>query len=161
MDCRGAGRSRFGSWNNGDVELGSQSFSNVIIGANGSGANARTTTIRGKIIVTGDGGTAATLWGGTKFQSSASNFTVGSTININNYLFIATGTLSGQTLTIPSYIDGQILYIRNNKLSSTLVVTAQSGQTIFLRNGGFASTFTMAALTYIQIMGTAVSWYIL
>ena len=82
MNCIGAGVSKFGSWNNGNVELGTQSYSNVIIGAGGSGSNARTTTIKGSISVTGNGGSATNLWGVSRYVNFAASNTITPPIDI-------------------------------------------------------------------------------
>ncbi len=129
MNCIGAGVSKFGSWNNGNVELGTQSYSNVIIGAGGSVGNARTTTIKGTISVTGNGGTATNLWGSSRFVNFAATNTITPPIDIN-YFVLVTGTVAS-TVNLPSYINRQQIIVRNSKQASVgVTINPVSGQNI-------------------------------
>ena len=98
------------------------------------------------------------IWGYTKFGTSAGGFTIPSTININ-YLFVATGTTTGQIITLPSYIDGQIINIRNNKTTATCVIRCFGTQSLTLKNNGTATNITVAGNTTTILIGTATTWF--
>jgi hypothetical protein len=97
--------------------------------------------------------------GYSTFGTSTVNFSIPSTINVSNYLFVATGTNASQVLTLPSYIDTQIIYIRNNKISTSLVVQCFGTESLRLKNNGTATNFTVGANTTTILIGTATTWY--
>jgi len=97
--------------------------------------------------------------GYSTFGTSTGNFTIPSTINVSNYLFVATGSTVGQVLTLPSYIDTQIIYIRNNKLSASLVVQCFGTQSLRLKNNGTATNITVGGNTTTILIGTSTTWY--
>lgn len=100
----------------------------------------------------------AQIWGYTKFGTSATAFTIPSNININ-YFFVATGTLVGQVITLPSYIDGQIIRIRNNKLSASCVIQCFGTQSLTLKNNGTATNLSVGSNTTTMLIGTATTWF--
>jgi hypothetical protein len=99
------------------------------------------------------------IWGYTKFGVATTNFTIPSTINVNGYLFVANGSTNGQILTLPSYIDGQIIYVRNNKTTANLVIQCFGTQTLRLKNNGLATNITVGSNTSTMLIGTDTTWY--
>ena len=97
--------------------------------------------------------------GYSTFGTSTVNFSIPSTINVSNYLFVATGTNTSQVLTLPSYIDTQIIYIRNNKISTSLVVQCFGTESLRLKNNGTATNITVGANTTTILIGTTTTWY--
>lgn len=97
--------------------------------------------------------------GYSRFGTSTGNFSIPSTINVSNYLFVATGTNATQVLTLPSYIDTQIIYIRNNKISTSLVIQCFGTESLRLKNNGTATNITVGANTTTILIGTSTTWY--
>lgn len=97
--------------------------------------------------------------GYSRFGTSTGNFSIPSTINVTNYLFVATGTNATQVLTLPSYIDTQIIYIRNNKISTSLVIQCFGTESLRLKNNGTATNITVGANTTTILIGTSTTWY--
>jgi hypothetical protein len=65
VDVISAGIATFGSWNGAECRIGTNSYQNVTIGANGTGDTARTTTINGETMLIGSSTGTTTLNGGT------------------------------------------------------------------------------------------------
>ena len=97
--------------------------------------------------------------GYSTFGTSTGNFSIPSTINVSNYLFVATGTNATQVLTLPSYIDTQIINIRNNKTGTSLVIQCFGTQSLRLKNNGTATNITVGANTTTILIGTSTTWY--
>ena len=127
LNVIGSLTSKFGSWNGGQVELGTQSFSNILIGAGGTGANLRTTTIKGTLIAEGSGGIAAPLWGLLSFVTTNVNYTIVlANINIDFYLTIS--GINPRTITMPARRLGQKIHIRSlSAVSQLLTCVGSSG----------------------------------
>jgi len=127
LNVIGSGLSKFGSWNGGNVELGTQSFSNIVIGAGGTGTNSRTTIIKGTLIASGSGSGDITFWGLTQFASTNANYTiVGTAINKDFYLTISGG--NPRIITMPARKAGQIIHIRSlSAVNQLLTCVGSSG----------------------------------
>ncbi len=71
------------------------------------------------------------------------NYTITTPINIQLMVYVA-GNYTN-VLFLPSYISGQIIYIRNAKSPSyEVLVAAQTGQIIIFSAGGSGNNFTLA-----------------
>ena len=127
LNVIGSLTSKFGSWNGGQVEIGTQSFSNIVIGAGGSGANLRTTTIKGTLIAGGSGGGDITLWGKLSYATTNVDYTIiGTDINQEFYLTI-TGS-NPRIITMPARKAGQVLHFRSlSSVSQSLTIVGSSG----------------------------------
>jgi hypothetical protein len=76
-------------------------------------------------------------------SGSPANYTITTPINIQLMVYVA-GNYNN-TLFLPSYISGQIIYIRNAKAPSyEVLVAAQTGQNIVFSAGGIGNNFTLA-----------------
>ncbi len=100
VDVLSAGIATISSWNGAETRVGTASYANVTIGANGTGDTARTTTINGETMLIGSLTGTTTLNGSTMTIGSSSGTTTlnGSTMTIGG----STGTtsLSGGTVSI-------------------------------------------------------------
>jgi len=98
----GSGTSKYGSWNGGQVELGTDSNSNIIIGAGGSNGDARTTTIKGNTINIGNSAGTGT----NTFIGNTKTGTAGTTFRCIISGTIGAGLSGVQTYTIPGAPTG-------------------------------------------------------
>ena len=74
---------------------------------------------------------------------SPANYTITTPINIQLMVYVA-GNYTN-VLFLPSYISGQIIFVRNAKGSTfSVLVSAQTGQNIVFGVGGIGSSFTIA-----------------
>jgi len=75
-------------------------------------------------------------------SGSPGNYTITTPINIELMVYVA-GNYTN-VLYLPSYISGQIIYIRNAKGSTfTVLVAAQTGQNIIFGGGNSGNSFTL------------------
>jgi hypothetical protein len=160
MNCIGSGLSKFGSWNGGDVELGTQAFSNIIIGAGGTGANLRTTTIKGTLIATGSGGPNTTLWGliSSEFKTTSLNYQIPTGINRDYTLIMITS--AALNITLPAVKLDQVLHIRNRG-GVTLSIIIPAGVTLYpVGLGAQTTSWSLVSNASLNIIsdGTA-NWY--
>ena len=65
VDVTSAGIATFGSWNGSETRIGTNSYQNITIGANGTGSTARTTTINGETMTIGSSTGTTTINGST------------------------------------------------------------------------------------------------
>jgi len=103
VDVISAGIATFGSWNGSETRIGTNSYQNVTIGANGTGTLARTTTINGETMNIGSSTGTTSLNGGTviisgdssaSFSSRTGTTTIGvssSLVNVPGGIQLATG----------------------------------------------------------------------
>jgi len=150
LNVIGSGLSKFGSWNGGDVELGTQSFSNIIIGAGGSGANLRTTTIKGTLIAGGSGGGDITFWGLTQYVTTNVNYTiVGTAINKDFYLTIS--GINPRIITMPARKAGQIIHIRSlSAVSQQLTCVGSSGNFVNPNNNTPSVSYSLPSASSVN-----------
>jgi len=99
VDVISAGIATFGSWNGAETRIGTNSYQNITIGANGTGSLARTTTINGETINIGSSTGTTSLNGNTVIISGDSSASFSS----------RTGTttigVSGSLVTVPGGIQ--------------------------------------------------------
>jgi hypothetical protein len=143
LNVIGSSTTKFGSWNGGQVELATQSFSNIVIGAGGTGANARTTTlahntinigqstststVNGVLVATNPAGVNCHLWGKLSYVTTNVNYTI-VLADINNEFYLTITGGNPRIITMPARKLGQVLHFRslsaNNQL---LTITGSSG----------------------------------
>jgi hypothetical protein len=160
MNCIGSGLSKFGSWNGGQVELGTQSFSNIVIGAGGTAGNLRTTTIKGTLIATGSGGPDTTLWGliSSEFKTTSLNYQIPTGINRDYTLIMITS--AALNITLPAVKLDQVLHIRNRG-PVTLSIKIPAGVTLYpVGLAGQTTSWSLVSNASLNIIsdGTA-NWY--
>jgi len=146
----------FTSWNNADVNIGTESFSDLYLGYYGTTTNAKTTRIRTENVIIGGGSTGTTtinntlstgvgtLSGATAYEStSATTYTIPNAINRDYYLLVllASGT---SVITMPTLKVNQIVHIRVYNTAGTAITvkvpTSTTGS--FYPNGSNASFAT-------------------
>ena len=95
VDVLSAGIATISSWNGAETRVGTASYANVTIGANGTGSTARTTTINGETMIIGSSTGTTTINGITmNIGSSTGSTTInGSTMTIGGST--GTTTLNG------------------------------------------------------------------
>jgi hypothetical protein len=138
LNVIGSGLSKFGSWNNGNVELGTQSFSNIVIGAGGSGANLKTTTIKGTLIADGSGGGSTTLWGLLSYVTTSVNYTIVIT-DINSDFYLTITGINPRSIIMPARKLGQKIHIRNLSAVNQLLSCVGSSGNFYNPNNNTAS----------------------
>ena len=143
---RSGGNVTFTSWNNGDVNLGSESFSTINIGYYGTGTNSKTSSIKTENVSIGGGSTGKTI--------------------INNELTLGNnkGITCGETLYTPS--NKQLGYT-NTVTSNWINMTSTKTEIVslgsipigkyFISFNYEANTFTNIGLNYIILNTTAVN----
>jgi hypothetical protein len=160
LNVIGSGLSKFGSWNNGNVELATQSFSNVTIGSGGTGGNIRTTTIKGTLIATGSGGPNTTLWGliSSEFKTTSLNYQIPTGINRDYTLIMITS--AALDITLPAVKLDQVIHIRNRG-GVTLSIKIPAGVTLYpVGLGGQTTSWSLTSNQSLNIISDGVSnWY--
>ncbi len=91
--------------------------------------------------VTGNGGSATNLWGVSRYVNFAASNTITPPIDIN-YFVLVTGT-QASTVTLPSYINGQQIIVRNSK-TAVVNVTIQPAQFQNILNIVSVTSYTLA-----------------
>jgi len=156
ISCRSGGMATFTSWNSADVNIGTESFSDLYLGYYGTTTNAKTTRIRTENVIIGGGSTGTTtinntlstgvgtLSGATAYEStSATTYTIPNAINRDYYLLVllASGT---SVITMPTLKVNQIVHIRVYNTAGTAITvkvpTSTTGS--FYPNGSNASFAT-------------------
>ena len=168
ISCRSSGMATFTSFNNGDVNIGTESYSDLYLGVYNSG-NAKTTRIRTENVIIGGGSTGTTtinnalstgvgtLSGSTAYETKAASYTIPSTINRDYYLVV---TLAAVTITLPAVKLNQILHIRNAS-GGSITLTAPSGSIFPTVSGGgsFNSWTAFAVNTAQNLYCDGTNWY--
>ena len=168
ISCRSGGMATFTSWNSADVNIGTESFSDLYLGYYAS-ANGKTTRIRTENVIIGGGSTGTTtvnntlsagvgtLSGATAYETKAVSYTIPSTINRDYYLVV---TLAAVTITLPAVKLNQIIHIRNAS-GGSITLTAPTGS-IFptVSSGGSFNTWTAFAVNTAQhLYCNGTNWY--
>jgi len=180
LNVIGSGVSKYGSWNGGQVEIGTQSYSNIVIGANGTGTNARTTTINGETLNIGK-----FILGDQSIQALVNSTATNLLTNLTNLLVI--GGLSNMLIGSSSagkvtQIQGETLRLGQSTGTTTIFGNFISGSSkIFgynryltfgasnningvdvdlelyiLYTGSAAATFTLPNLNVTQMVGQVI-----
>ena len=168
ISCRSGGMATFTSWNSADVNIGTESFSDLYLGYYAS-ANGKTTRIRTENVIIGGGFTGTTtvnntlsagvgtLSGATAYETKAVSYTIPSTINRDYYLVV---TLAAVTITLPAVKLNQIIHIRNAS-GGSITLTAPTGS-IFptVSTGGSFNSWTAFAVNTAQhLYCNGTNWY--
>jgi len=168
ISCRSGGMATFTSFNNGDVNIGTESYSDLYLGVYNSG-NAKTTRIRTENVIIGGGSTGTTtinnalstgvgtLSGSTAYETKAASYTIPSTINRDYYLVV---TLAAVTVTLPAVKLNQIIHIRNAS-GGSITLTAPTGSIFPTVSGGgsFNSWTAFAVNTAQHLYCDGTNWY--
>jgi len=169
ISCRSGGMATFTSWNSADVNIGTESFSDLYIGYYGTSTNSKTTRIRTENVIIGGGSSGTTtinntlsagvgtLSGATAYETKAATYTIPSTINRDYYLVV---TLAAVTITLPAVKLNQILHIRNAS-GGSITLTAPSGSIFPTVSGGgsFNSWTAFAVNTAQNLYCDGTNWY--
>ena len=168
ISCRSGGMATFTSWNSADVNIGTESFSDLYLGYYAS-ANGKTTRIRTENVIIGGGSTGTTtinntlsagvgtLSGATAYETKAASYTIPSTINRDYYLVV---TLAAVTITLPAVKLNQIIHIRNAS-GGSITLTAPTGSIFPTVSGGgsFNSWTAFAVNTAQHLYCNGTNWY--
>jgi len=146
----------FTSWNNADVNIGTESFSDLYLGYYGTTTNAKTTRIRTENVIIGGGSTGSTtinnalstgvgtLSGATAYESTtATTYTIPNTINRDYYLLVllASGT---SVITMPTLKVNQIVHIRvYNSAGTAITVKVPTSTTGSFYPNGLNTSFAL------------------